>query len=112
MARQIPAAQPRADDKPKIALAVIVENAGFGAQSAAPITRQVFDYYLQGIVPKGPAPDAPGEPEPERRDAALYADPLDDDHDALAGLNAPSEPSGPFVRMPPAKDALPARKKP
>ena len=45
-------------DKPKIALAVIVENAGFGATSAAPITRQVFDYYLQGIVPKGPAPGA------------------------------------------------------
>ena len=31
---------------PQIALAVLVENGGFGAQSAAPIARQVLDYYL------------------------------------------------------------------
>jgi penicillin-binding protein 2 len=35
-------------DKPRIALAVIVENSGFGARAAAPIARQVFDYYLLG----------------------------------------------------------------
>ena len=35
-------------DKPRIALAVIVENGGFGAESAAPIARQVFDFYLLG----------------------------------------------------------------
>jgi penicillin-binding protein 2 len=35
-------------DNPRIALAVIVENAGFGARAAAPIARQVFDYYLLG----------------------------------------------------------------
>ena len=35
-------------DKPRIALAVLVENGGFGAQAAAPIARQVFDYYLLG----------------------------------------------------------------
>ncbi|MBS0542619.1 MAG: penicillin-binding protein 2 [Proteobacteria bacterium] len=33
-------------DKPKIALAVLVENGGFGAQSAAPIARRVIDYHL------------------------------------------------------------------
>jgi penicillin-binding protein 2 len=33
-------------EDPKIALAVIVENAGFGAVSAAPIARRVFDYWL------------------------------------------------------------------
>ncbi|WP_018412493.1 penicillin-binding protein 2 [Methyloversatilis thermotolerans] len=44
-------------ENPKIALAVIVENAGFGAQSAAPIARQVFDYYLLGNKPEGPAPE-------------------------------------------------------
>ncbi|MDX9886136.1 penicillin-binding protein 2 [Thauera sp.] len=33
-------------ENPKIALAVLVENGGFGAQSAAPIARQVIDYYL------------------------------------------------------------------
>jgi penicillin-binding protein 2 len=31
---------------PQVALAVIVENAGFGAASAAPIARRVFDYWL------------------------------------------------------------------
>jgi penicillin-binding protein 2 len=43
-------------DRPKIALAVLVENGGFGAQSAAPIARQVLDYYLLGKLPKEPAP--------------------------------------------------------
>ncbi|MBS1227130.1 MAG: penicillin-binding protein 2 [Proteobacteria bacterium] len=44
-------------DNPKIALAVLVENGGFGAQSAAPIARMVLDYYLLGKLPKGPAKD-------------------------------------------------------
>ncbi len=52
-------------DKPKIALAVVVENGGFGAQSAAPIARMVFDYYLLGKLPKGAA---------EEDAAALEAD--------------------------------------
>ena len=38
-------------DAPKIALAVVVENAGFGAASAAPIARRVFDYWLLGQYP-------------------------------------------------------------
>ena len=38
-------------DNPKIALAVIVENAGFGAAHAAPIARRVFDYVLMGQYP-------------------------------------------------------------
>ncbi len=33
-------------DKPTIALAVLVENAGFGAATAAPIAKEIFDYYL------------------------------------------------------------------
>ena len=33
-------------EAPKIAIAVIVENAGFGAASAAPIVRRAFDYWL------------------------------------------------------------------
>jgi len=36
---------------PQIALAVIVENAGFGAAHAAPIARRVFDYWLLGQYP-------------------------------------------------------------
>jgi penicillin-binding protein 2 len=46
-------------DKPRIAVAVLVENGGFGAQAAAPIVRQVFDYYLTGERKKGPAPAGP-----------------------------------------------------
>ncbi len=42
-------------DKPTIALAVIAENAGFGARTAAPIARQVIDYHLLGKLPKKPA---------------------------------------------------------
>ena len=38
-------------DNPKIALAVIVENAGWGAGAAAPIARRVFDYALAGQYP-------------------------------------------------------------
>lgn len=38
-------------ENPQIALAVIVENAGFGAEHAAPIARRVFDYWLKGEYP-------------------------------------------------------------
>ena len=38
-------------EEPRIALALIVENAGFGAASAGPIARRVFDYWLQGEYP-------------------------------------------------------------
>ena len=44
-------------EKPTIALAVVVENAGFGAQAAAPIARAAFDYYLLGK----PAPSLPAK---------------------------------------------------
>ncbi|AUN96173.1 penicillin-binding protein 2 [Pseudazoarcus pumilus] len=35
-------------EAPTIALAVFVENGGFGSQSAAPVARKLFDYYLLG----------------------------------------------------------------
>ena len=38
-------------DDPKIALAVVVENAGFGGEHAAPLARRVFDYWLLGQYP-------------------------------------------------------------
>ena len=38
-------------EDPKIALAAVVENAGFGAQNAAPIARRVMDYWLLGLYP-------------------------------------------------------------
>ena len=36
---------------PKIAVAVIVENAGWGAGAAAPLARRVFDYWLANQYP-------------------------------------------------------------
>jgi penicillin-binding protein 2 len=50
--------------EPKIAVAVLVENGGFGAQAAAPVARAVFDYYLLGIAPSG----MPGEERPDSDD--------------------------------------------
>lgn len=53
-------------DKPRIALAMVVENAGFGAATAAPIARKAMDYYLLGKrpaikdQPKPGAATAPG----------------------------------------------------
>ncbi len=38
-------------DAPRIAIAVIVENAGFGAEHAAPIARRAFDYWILGQYP-------------------------------------------------------------
>ncbi|ELX12507.1 penicillin-binding protein 2 [Janthinobacterium sp. HH01] len=38
-------------DKPRIAIAVVVENGGFGAGVAAPIVRKALDYYLLGKRP-------------------------------------------------------------
>jgi penicillin-binding protein 2 len=38
-------------ENPTVALAVIVENAGWGSSSAAPIARRVFDYLLLGQYP-------------------------------------------------------------
>jgi penicillin-binding protein 2 len=58
-------------DKPKIALALIVENAGFGAKAAAPIARQVLDYYLLG---KGLPPASPGAREEADAEDAKPAD--------------------------------------
>jgi len=38
-------------DQPRVAIAVVVENAGFGAAHAAPIARRVFDYLLLDQYP-------------------------------------------------------------
>lgn len=63
-------------DQPKIVVAVMVENGGFGAQSAAPIARQVFDYHLTGKLPGGPAPEVDA---PEGSEAAEL---IEDSHEA------------------------------
>ncbi|HEY5634604.1 MAG TPA: penicillin-binding protein 2 [Burkholderiaceae bacterium] len=56
---------------PRIAIALIVENGGFGAQAAAPIARKALDFYLLGKLPSA----APGG-------AAARAEPPSPDDDA------------------------------
>jgi penicillin-binding protein 2 len=51
-------------DKPRIAIAVVVENAGFGATIAAPIVRKALDYYLLGKRPGDKDKPAPKPPDP------------------------------------------------
>jgi penicillin-binding protein 2 len=52
-------------EEPKIAIAVLVENGGFGARAAAPIARAAIDYYLLGKKPAGPAPSDDGPDDEE-----------------------------------------------
>jgi penicillin-binding protein 2 len=40
-------------ESPRIALALVVENGGFGARAAAPVARTVLDYFMLGKVPAG-----------------------------------------------------------
>jgi penicillin-binding protein 2 len=47
-------------EEPRIALAIIVENGGFGATSAAPIARLVFDAFLLEKRTDQPAPEDTG----------------------------------------------------
>lgn len=55
-------------DNPKIALAVIVENGGFGARAAAPIARAVLDYFLLGKRPQGMQAPVDDDAEQEESD--------------------------------------------
>ena len=52
-------------DAPRIAIAVAIEGGGYGASTAAPIARKVFDAWLLGkpVAPAGAGADAmPGQP--------------------------------------------------
>jgi penicillin-binding protein 2 len=52
-------------DNPRIAIAIIVENGGFGSATAAPIVRKALDYYLLGKRPEDkPEPAAPNAAKP------------------------------------------------
>jgi penicillin-binding protein 2 len=57
-------------DAPRIVVAVMVENGGHGGSTAAPIAREVMDYWLLGKLPgQKPAPLVPGGEE-ESEDSA------------------------------------------
>jgi penicillin-binding protein 2 len=60
-------------DHPRIALALVVENAGWGASVAAPIARKALDYYLLGKRPgekdKPAKPQGDAEPSPDPQTA-------------------------------------------
>lgn len=51
-------------DNPKIVIALIVENAGFGASAAAPIARKAMDYFFLGKKPLSEV-STRGVPEPD-----------------------------------------------
>jgi len=55
-------------DQPRIAIAVLVENGGFGAQAAAPIARKVMDHWLLGKSDPGPVPVQPDRPSEDESD--------------------------------------------
>jgi penicillin-binding protein 2 len=55
-------------DDPRIAIAIAVEGGGFGADSAAPIARKVFDAWLLGKAPAPVAATAEAEGAPPRPD--------------------------------------------
>jgi penicillin-binding protein 2 len=64
-------------EAPRIAVAVLVENAGFGSMNAAPVARKVLDAYLLGpdgkVKPptlEAAAPGLPGAEAPEARTAS------------------------------------------
>lgn len=101
-------------ENPKIALAVIVENAGFGAAAAAPIARRVFDYWLldqypsvedMAAVRKGQASRPIGVPRSGQEMMAAF------ERIELPGVDAPRVMeglSGGDIASPRAADSAPA----
>ncbi len=105
-------------ENPKIALAVIVENAGFGAAAAAPIARRVFDYWLldqypsvedMAAVRKGQASRPIGTPRSGQEMMAAF------ERMELPGVGAPrvmDSLSGGDMAAPRAPDTAPASLEP
>jgi penicillin-binding protein 2 len=83
-------------EAPTVALAVIVENAGFGAAAAAPIARRVFDYWLLGQFPS----EQDMALTREGRSAAPVGAPRRADEVPLPGLAAAPVAAAPAAREP------------
>jgi penicillin-binding protein 2 len=98
-------------DNPQIALAVIVENAGFGAAAAAPIARRAIDYVLLGKRPEGDPVKAVtigiASEDPSLRDVPDGPQPEPDPVPAVPG--APGAPPGPPIPATPTPGPAPVR---
>ena len=104
-------------DRPRIAVALLVENAGWGASVAAPIARKVFDYWLARTEPgAAPAPAMPGAapaatspasalPAPAPAPAAPPPAPAPKPRPAPKATPAPKPPAAP-ARRPSTAPAL------
>lgn len=89
-------------ENPRIALAMVVENGGFGARTAAPIARKLFDFYLLGKRPTElDTPVNPADIEPDVPDESADAD------DATGKTAAPPATMG--KTAPPGRTVSPRR---
>ncbi|NTW09944.1 MAG: hypothetical protein HGA26_01145, partial [Chlorobiaceae bacterium] len=96
-------------ENPKIALAVLVENAGFGGTISAPIARELIKYYLIGDKP----PAVPGADSTGTASNVQKPDSLQNGVKKVrpsAGMPLPAKPASPGVASKTA--ALPAASKP
>ncbi len=103
-------------DKPKIVIAMVVENAGWGAEIAAPIARKALDFYLLGKrpadkettkVPKEDAAEIVPIEDPEAAEAAAAAA---ESRREQAPAPTPAPPPTPAA-TPAPQPLAPARKK-
>ena len=88
---------------PTIALAVVVENAGFGSEAAAPMARRVFDYVLLGQYPNAEDMAATRE----GKSGPQIGTPLLATNVVLPGATSLSAALGPAPVMAPASAAMP-----
>ena len=96
-------------DKPRIAIAMVVENAGFGGAVAAPIARKVLDYYLLGKQPEKNTTKVPKE-DAEAFEPVL--DPVDEEAAAIISeqrRTAEGGAAGPAAGANPAAAAAAAK---
>jgi penicillin-binding protein 2 len=97
-------------DNPRIALALIVENGGFGAQAAAPIARKVFDYALLGKLPKDTVEPFPARPELDESEMRDVPEPEPDPAPSPTPVTA--APSAAPSAAPPPPPKTPAKPAP
>lgn len=97
-------------DKPRIVIALIVENGGFGAQAAAPIARKAFDYYLAGKwpsdLPPPILPDDPAHTAPPVQAASAVTPAAGSVPPAQSPISLPTQPAAPL--LPPIQAATSA----